>query len=221
MNTISAEGWSSDPLQVTTTLVASEDYSGYTYTYDAETGTWTRKLLTISAGDVVSESTQTVVLDPETGLYVVSAEIEDDAVPWQQNIAYFVDMNVTVTDSTTGTTSTTSYDKSLYLYRCPYGKITDNRTGQAIVNAKVTVHFEDGSIVSLDKATNKTASNPQVTDATGRFGFILQSNRKYYLTAKAEGYEDYQSDIFTEQWHVLREDIAMAPKLEQMASNVE
>jgi len=219
--TISADGLSGESLQVTTTLVASEDFSGYTYTYNAETGSWTREYINVSAGDVVSETTQEVFLDPETGMYMVSAEIEDDAVPSQQNLAYFVDMNVTVTDSTTGTTTTSTYDKSLYLYRCPYGKITNGQTRQAIVNAKVTVHFEDGSIVSLDKATNKTASNPQVTDATGRFGFILQSNRKYYMTAKAEGYEDYKSEIFTEQWHVLREDITMEPKLEQIASNME
>lgn len=218
--TISADGWSGDSLEVTTTLVASEDYTVYDFVYNAETGTWTVQLVTISAGDVLSETTQTVVLDPETGSYIVAAETDDEGIPSQQNIAYFVDMEVTVTDTTTGTTATTTYDQSLYLYRCPYGKITDNRSGQAIVGAKVTVHFEDGSIVALDKASNPTASNPQVTDATGRFGFKLQTNRKYYMTAKAEGYEDYKSPVFTEQWHVLREDIQMVPKTEQMAASV-
>ena len=89
-----------------------------------------------------------------------------------------------------------------------------------VIGAKITVFTENGSIVALDKASNPTASNPQMTDATGRFGFNLHTDRKYYMVASAPGYEDYQSDVFTEQWHVIREDIKMVPEQEQMASHV-
>ncbi len=129
----------------------------------------------------------------------------------EQNSAFYVELNITVTDPTSGQSYTTTYDKSLYLYRCPYGKVTNAKTGRPIVGAKVTVHFEDGSIVPLDKASNPTATNPQITDATGRYGVKLQTNRKYYITAKAPGYKLYKSEIFTEKWHVLREDLSLTP----------
>ena len=100
--------------------------------------------------------------------------------------------------------------------RCPYGKVYNSKTGRPIVGVKVTVHNEDGSIVALDKASNPTTSNPQITDATGRYGVKLRTGGKYYITATAEGYEDYQSPVFTEKWHVLREDIALTPKEEML-----
>ena len=95
-----------------------------------------------------------------------------------------------------------------------------------LISVKVTGRISSGSQTGTPKkvalpiwASNRknftaaSPSNPQMTDATGRFGFILQTNRKYYMTAQAEGYEDYTSPVFTEQWHVLREDIEMEPAL--------
>jgi len=134
---------------------------------------------------------------------------------------FYADLSVTVTEPESGQSYTMNYtdtNKALYLFRCPYGKVTDTKSGQAIVNAKITVHFEDGSIVPLDKASNPTATNPQYTDATGRYGVKLMTNRKYYMTAKAKGYKPYKSEIFTEKWHVLREDIKLVPIEEQVAS---
>ena len=112
-------------------------------------------------------------------------------------------------------------DRALEISRDPYGNVKDAATGETVVGAKITVFTENGSIVALDKASNPTASNPQMTDATGRFGFNLRADRKYYMVASAPGYEDYQSNVFTEQFHVIREDIKMVPAQEQMASNIE
>jgi hypothetical protein len=209
----------SDTLIVTTTMTLVDGYSGTRY-YNLD-GSYSGETVNHEAGEVVYELTEELTVDSTSDALTVGITASSDLVDiaWGSPEVY-VDMEVTVTDPSSGATYTQSYDKSLYLYRCPYGKVTDSRTGDAIVNAKITVHYEDGSIVTLDKATNKTASNPQVTDATGRFGFILQTNRKYYMTAKAEGYEEYTSPVFTEQWHVLREDIEMEPKLDQMASSI-
>lgn len=217
---ITLNDFEGDSVIVTTQMLIAEDYTASGQYYDWDTGTWVYYSADHLAGEVVYEETSEVTIDPETGLINVGIVATDDLIDSVSNEVY-VNMIVTVTDPLTELTYTQTYDQLLYLYRCPYGKIKDSRTGQTIVGAKVTVHFEDGSIVALDKATNKTASNPQITDATGRFGFILQTNRKYYLTARAEGYEDYQSDVFTEQWHVLREDIKMASKPEQVASNID
>ena len=230
------EEFAGETLLVTTTLVSLSDYEDWFYSYfvDIPFGT-TGGILTsqeelygthlqISVGDILVEDTQEITMN-EDGTYSVSydppVELVGDYYGYGLTGGYLAELSVTVTNPDTGASYTTTYDRQINLYRCPYGKVANKVTGETIVGAKITVHFEDDSIVSLDKATNKTHTNPQMTDATGRFGFILQSNRKYYLTAKAEGYEEYKSEIFTEQWHVLREDIEMVPKLEQIASNVE
>jgi hypothetical protein len=217
---LSLNSFEGDSLIVTTTMTLTEGYTSYSY-YNLD-GSLSGEYSEHQAGEVVYEQTEELSVDSTSDTFTVGITADSDLVDiaWGSDEVY-VDLAVTVTDPSTGATYTQAYDQSLYLYRCPYGKITDERTGQAIVNAKITVHFEDGSIVALDKATNKTASNPQVTDATGRFGFILQTNRKYYLTAQAEGYEEYKSPIFTEQWHVLREDISLVSKQEALTLNVE
>jgi len=230
------EEFAGENLLVTTNLVSLSDYTDWYYLWyddvDFVSGDviWRKQEhlwyeeLNINVGDVLVEDTQEVTIG-EDGTFDISydppIELVGDYYGYGLDGGYMAELSVTVTDPGTGASYTTTFDKQINLYRCPYGKVTDSRTDQAIVGTKITVHYDDGSIVALDKATNKTANNPQITDATGRFGFILQTNRKYYLTATAEGYEDYQSGIFTEQWHVIREDIKMEPKLEQMASNME
>lgn len=206
--TISGE-WGSEPLQVTTTLVAAEDYSGYQYIYDPVTGTYTRQYITVAAGDVMQESSQEVVLDSATDSISLSTDVDESAFNFYFGESFSVDFSVTITDTTTGSSTTSTYDSSLFLFRCPYGKVYNKETNRPIVNAKITVYFEDGSIVPLDKALNPTATNPQYSDATGRYGAKLQTGRKYYIEVIAEGYEKYRSEIFTEKWHVLREDIPL------------
>ena len=210
---ISLNNFEGDSVLVTTQMVLSEDYTSSRY-YDESTGTWQYKTTEYQAGDVVFEQTGEMGVDSTTGAINVGISATDDMTGYSSSEVY-IDMVVTVTDPSTGSTYTQSYDKALYLYRCPYGKIYNSKTSRPIVNAKVTVHFEDGSIVSLDRASNPTAGNPQTTDATGRYGFKLETNRKYFMTASADGYENYKSPIFTEKWHVLREDIALNPKIEE------
>jgi len=73
------------------------------------------------------------------------------------------------------------------------------------------VHNVDGSIVALDKASNPNVANPQMTDATGRYNCKLAIGKKYYLTVKAPGYEEYRSSVFSERWHIVREDVGLTP----------
>ena len=206
---VAVNGLESDALTVTTTMTLSEGYTGRE-SYIDENGYYRYVTTEHEAGEVVYEQTRNVSVDSLTDTVTVGVAATDDLIDYASNEVY-VDMEVTVTDPTTGATYTQTYDKSLYLYRCPYGKVTNEQTGEKIAGAKVTVHFEDGAIVALDKASNANARNPQVTDATGRYGFKLETNRKYYITASAEDYQDYKSPVFTEKWHVLREDIALLP----------
>jgi len=128
-------------------------------------------------------------------------------------------MVTTITDTQTESKITQTADKSLYIYRDPYGNVEDSVTGQAIIGAEITVYYSDGSFVILDKAANPNTYNPQVTDATGRFAFNLRTDRQYFMIVSAPGYEDYRSGVFTEKWHVIREDIRLSPINEEVASN--
>jgi hypothetical protein len=208
---MSIDNWSGGTLLVTTTITSEQEYNSTISTYDYDTKTWQSEPVSYTSGEVIFEQTQEAAFDAENNTLNYSQDLPGDIMGTEQNYAFNVGLNVTVTDPQSGASYTTNYDKQLYLYRCPYGKVYDTDTGQSIVGAKVTVHFEDGSIVPLDKASNPTASNPQVTDATGRYGVKLQANRKYYITATAEGYKEYKSSVFTEKWHVLREDISLTP----------
>jgi len=216
---IMLNNYEGDSLSVTTTMTVSQDYTAPGWQYD-DNGVLQYGTIEYQAGDVVYTKTDDVSVDSTTDTITVGIVAADDLVDigWGSEEVY-VDMEVVITDTSTGETYTQTYDKSLYLYRCPYGKITNSVNGLPIVGAKITVHFEDGSIVPLDKASNPTATNPQITDATGRYGVKLQTNRKYYMTAKAKGYKQYKSEIFTEKWHVLREDIKLIPIEEKVASN--
>jgi hypothetical protein len=165
------------------------------------------------AGQVVMEQTQEVVLGPDNTLSFTY----DPPPELAGTSGLSANLSVTVTEPVSGQSYKISYDRQLYLYRSPYGKISNTKTGEPIVGVKITIHFENGSKVALDKASNPTASNPQITDATGRYGFKLETNRKYYITAAAPGYKEYKSEVFTEKWHVLREDINLIP-IEKVAS---
>jgi len=192
-------------LLITTTITSLYDYDYTGYQEIFNTGPIID--YQYDAGEVVYEETQEVTLGTDD-TYSFSYDPETTVAGDE---GFYGELAVTITDVDSGESYTTSYDRSLYFYRCPYGKVANAKTGESIVGAKITVHFADGSKVPLDKASNPTANNPQITDATGRYGFVLETNRKYYLTASAPGYEDYRSETFTERWHVLREDVVLNP----------
>ena len=211
LNLILPEGMDSRNLLVSTQLVATEDINEYTDVYDPVTGILTEELTGhMDQGEVLfTQEEEVLFMSDASGEYNFSLDPPEELLTDVESGNF--DLLVTVTDIDTNTTYTQTYDKSIYVYRDPYGKVTDSITGEVLVGAKVTVYDEAGAIVSLDKASNPSASNPQMTDATGRYAFNLATDRKYYLVSRAEGYEDYKSPLFTEQWHVIREDIKMVP----------
>ena len=205
------EGYEGTTLLVTTSLISINDYDAVTsrWSYNSTTGRWEYTVTPIQydAGEVVVEQTQEVTIGEDDAV-TFSYDPPSDLASYSGN--YF-ELAVTVTEPESGQTYTTTYDRSLYLYRCPYGIIYDTKTGQPIVGATVTVHNADGSIVALDRASNPNVSNPQTTDATGRYNAKLAIGKKYYLTVKAPGYEEYRSTLFSERWHIVREDVSLTP----------
>lgn len=204
---------------IETTLVLQMDFISYEYTWDSRTGTWNIEGTQYYAGDEIVIQTEEVTITGEDATYEFSYDPDVDLIDGYTG-GYF-DMITTITDTQTETKVTQTSDKSLYIYRDPYGNVQDSVTGQAIIGAKITIHNSDGSIVTLDKASNPNAYNPQVTDATGRFAFNLRTDRKYYMVVSAPGYEQYRSTVFTEKWHVIREDIKLTPTMEQVVYHQE
>ena len=161
----------------------------------------------MQSGQAIVEQTQEVTIG-EDGTYTFSYDPPANLTDWSGHEFQLV---VTVTEPVSGASYTITYDRLFYLYRCPYGIVYDKTTGRAIAGATVTVHNADGSIVLLDKASNPNVSNPQTTDATGRYNAKLAIGQKYYLTVKAPGYEEYRSSLFSERWHIVREDVGLTP----------
>ena len=197
------ESFEGKTLAVTTTLTSINQYDSYILNIYSPTLESTP--LHYDAGQVLVSQTQEVTLT-DGGTFTYTYDPPESLVGWTGG--YF-ELAVTVTEPTSGATYTLTYDKDIYLYRCPYGIIYDKKTGKAVVGATVTVHNEDGSIAALDKASNPNVSNPQTTDVTGRYNCKLAIGKKYYLTVKAPGYEEYKSQLFSERWHIVREDVGM------------
>ncbi|MCM3134413.1 Ig-like domain-containing protein [Paenibacillus polysaccharolyticus] len=80
----------------------------------------------------------------------------------------------------------------------PYGTITDSVTGQPITGAVVTLHYSNGTVVNLPPVNNfppADNANPQTSDATGQYAFMVFPHTDYYLTAKKAGYKDFDSRV--------------------------
>lgn len=206
------EGMNQTDLIVTTQLVSAE-----TVSVTGVTGDWQAFSATYETGEVLMEQTQTLNLNQDSTFSFSldpSAELLNGGY-FNGSESVTADVVVTITDPDSGASYTMTLDNQIRLID-PYGIVYDKSTGRPIVNATVTVHHADGSVVALDKSGNANVTNPQSTDATGRYSCKLASG-KYYLTVKAPGYEDYKSGIFSEAGHIVREDVGMTPQQSQPA----
>lgn len=194
-------------LEVTTSLISLSDYNTTVSYYDQTTYRWVNKVVDYDPGEVVVQQTQEMTLT-DGGSFTYTYDPPQDLTNY---VGTYFELAVTVTEPESGATYTMTYDRQLYLYRCPYGIVYDKTTGKPIVGATVTIHNADGSIALLDKAANPNVSNPQTTDATGRYNAKLAIGKKYYLTVKTPGYAAYQSPLFSERWHIVREDVGLTP----------
>ncbi|WP_342571489.1 Ig-like domain-containing protein [Paenibacillus sp. FSL R5-0749] len=80
----------------------------------------------------------------------------------------------------------------------PYGTITDSVTGRPISGAIVTLHYSNGTVVNLPPVVNfppADNANPQTSDATGQYAFMVFPHTDYYLTATKAGYKDFDSRV--------------------------
>lgn len=103
-----------------------------------------------------------------------------------------------------GSDGTVSITKSLI---DPYGIITDAATGKAVAGANVTLYYAN---TARNKANGKTPDtvvqlpeidgfkpndnkNPQLSDTSGAYGFMVFPTTDYYIVATKNGYNKYTS----------------------------
>jgi len=75
------------------------------------------------------------------------------------------------------------------------GQVVDKSNQSNIENAEITLVKEDGSIVDNLPEINNTEQDNPYQSADGSYNFQDVSPVSYYLTAEADGYYDYQSDL--------------------------
>ncbi|WP_018214361.1 InlB B-repeat-containing protein [Desulfitobacterium hafniense] len=105
----------------------------------------------------------------------------------------------------------------------PYGIITDGRTGKTLAGAKVILYYAD---TARNKAAGKTPGtlvelppleefkpnqniNPQNSDPSGAYGFMVFPESDYYLVANKEGYEEYKSPTIAVEQDLVKWDFKM------------
>ncbi len=187
---------------VTTTVTTLDETMLEHYSQDPQTGEWTITEVNHNPGDVVDQETQEVTFGAD-------GTLNYNFIPTDAIISGMYTIAVTVTDPVSGQSYTMDYDRQLQIYKCPYGIVYDQESGEPIAGATVTVHNVDGSVAVLDKAANPNVHNPQVTDATGRYNCKLAIGKKYYLQVEVPGYASYRSQVFSERWHIVREDVGL------------
>ena len=105
----------------------------------------------------------------------------------------------------------------------PYGIITDGRTGKTLAGAKVTLYYADtarnkaagktpGTLVELPRLEEFKPNqniNPQNSDPSGAYGFMVFPESDYYLVADKEGYEEYKSPTISVEQDLVKWDFKM------------
>lgn len=70
-----------------------------------------------------------------------------------------------------------------------------NSNGDEARVSKAVVSIFDANTNTLWDAISYNQVNPQITDASGKYSFLVPEG-KYYITAERKGYRSYKSDIF-------------------------
>lgn len=107
-----------------------------------------------------------------------------------------------------------------YINKGIAGIIKDSSTGKVINGAEVTLYYAD---TKRNRAAGKTSdtkaalpaidgsgsSNPQKSDASGAYGFMVYPDTDYYIAAEKDGYENYKSPTISVQKEIVKLDFKM------------
>ncbi|WP_195264403.1 immunoglobulin-like domain-containing protein [Clostridium sp. 1001275B_160808_H3] len=107
----------------------------------------------------------------------------------------------------------------------PYGDIIDKETGKLIAGAQVKLYYANternkangrkpDTLVELPTVNDFPPANnlnPQISDANGKYAWMVFPYTDYYIVATADGYEKYVSDNISVEEEIVRHDIQMEP----------
>jgi len=124
-------------------------------------------------------------------------------------------MNITVDNSGNVTLTTTLID--------PYGIITDAATGKIISGVNVTLYYADTDqnkaagktpntvvqLPSIDGFKPNNNADPQVSDSSGAYGYMVFPNSDYYIIATKDGYAEYTSPTISVGQDIVKWDFKM------------
>ncbi len=107
----------------------------------------------------------------------------------------------------------------------PYGIITDAATGKALAGVKVTLYYAGternkaagktpDTVVALPSIAGFKPSNnqdPQTSDSSGAYGFMVFPTTDYYIVATKDGYDPYTSPTISVEQEIVHWDFKMSP----------
>ncbi len=105
----------------------------------------------------------------------------------------------------------------------PYGTITDESTGKDIDGVNVTLYYANternkvagktpNTVVALpaiDGFKPNNNKNPQISDASGAYGFMVFPTSDYYLVGTKDGYDKYTSPTISVEQEIVKWDFKM------------
>ncbi|TGE40182.1 cell wall-binding protein [Desulfosporosinus fructosivorans] len=140
------------------------------------------------------------------------------------NITYDLGNGQTITIGTMDVTVSSNGAVSLTCTLIdPYGVIIDAATGKPIAEANVTLYYANTERNKTDGKTPDTVVplpgingfkpnnnlNPQLSDASGAYGFMVFPTTDYYIVATKNGYNNYTSPTISVEQDIVKWDFRM------------
>ncbi|KLU64437.1 N-acetylmuramoyl-L-alanine amidase LytC precursor [Desulfosporosinus acididurans] len=105
----------------------------------------------------------------------------------------------------------------------PYGIIIDAATGKPIAGVNVTLYYADTDrnkangetpdtvvpLPNIDGFKPNNNMNPQISDASGSYGFMVFPTTDYYIVATKDGYNNYTSPTISVEQDIVKWDFKM------------
>lgn len=171
-----------------------------------------------------------VALDPDTGVFSVS-DLSEGSYTLIVYYEYEDGSRIIVSTKEITITSGGETNVSEVLID-PYGIVTDSVTGAPIEGATVRLYYTDTSRNAANGRTANTLvplpgvasfppsdnSNPQLSDSSGLYAFMVFPEADYYIVADKDGYETFTSGTISVGTSIVHYSFAMTPVEETVSS---
>ena len=165
----------------------------------------------------------TVTIDPDTGIFQASGLMA--GATYSLHVVYtFADGRKIIVGSSTITISSTGEMNISQILIDPYGTITDSVSGAVLSGVQTTLYYANtaanlaagikpDTVVALPPVTGfapANNANPQASNASGFYAFMVFPNTDYYIVAQKSGYAAYKSPTISVDTAIVNWDFSMA-----------